>query len=79
MKDPQNGLKLKKDKIYHFHSYKNTFTGKQLTTWLVQKTGKKYRVSAVKLGQEMVKMGKIKHVADKQDFADEKYLYVFVE
>ncbi len=39
----------------------------------------KHRVEAVNLGREMVKEYKIfEHVAQKQDFADEDYLYHFI-
>jgi hypothetical protein len=72
------GLKLK-DRTQHLHLHKNTFKGNDAVDWIMQKTGHKHRVSAVKIGQEMVKLAQIRHVTDKQDFADHKYLYVFVE
>jgi len=78
MSEPQNGLKLK-DRTRHLHSYQNTFTGKEAVDWLMGKTGNKHRISAVKLGQDMLTLGKIRHVTNKQDFVDDKDLYVFVE
>jgi len=76
MRDPVTGVKLK-ERHYHLHTYHNSFVGKEAVDWIMEATGVKHRVSAIKIAQEMVKLGAFHHVTDKQEFTDEKSLYVW--
>jgi len=78
MKDPNTGVSVK-DRTYHLHHYKNVFVGKEAVAWLQQNVNLKHRVSAVKLGQELMKHG-VFHPATSvhHEFADKKYIYSFV-
>jgi len=56
---------------------KIVFVGKEAVDWIQSTTHVKHRISAVKLGQEMMKLGAFHHVTDKQEFTDEKSLYIW--
>jgi hypothetical protein len=54
------------------------FVGNEAVDWLVNSGGLLSRVEAVKLGQKLMDLQIIQHVAKQQPFADKNYFYEFV-
>ncbi|PXF45739.1 Methylglyoxal synthase [Gracilariopsis chorda] len=66
-----------KDRRHHLIKYKNCFVGSEAVDWLVAANPDRTREEAVKIGEQMRKMGLFHHVHLDHDFKDKRYFYAF--
>jgi len=67
-----------KDNRYHFRTYKRSFVGSSLVTWLAEKFSMPRR-NAVKVAGIMFECKLFIHVTESQPFRDDLYFYRFVD
>ena len=65
------------NKRYHLERYPECFVGTQAVDWVVRETGIT-REQAAQVGQTLLELGHIYHVAREQPFRDGHYFYRFV-
>eukprot|EP00959_Pyramimonas_sp_CCMP1952_P009271 193129-Pyramimonas_sp.AAC.1 len=69
------------DRMYHFHKYKNVFTGHDVVKWMMrvdpntQKALVANHEAALALGNRMRKAGLIEHVTNEHIFQDAELFY----
>ncbi len=67
------GLDIR-DRVFHLRSYRECFVGSEAIDWIVQNQGIS-REQAVVMGQRLLALGHIRHVADEHDFEDAFLFY----
>lgn len=77
MEHPVFGVDIK-DRKYILQNYQKCFLGNEAVDWFVNSGGVFSRAEAVKLGQKMMDLQIIQHVAKQQPFCDKNYFYEFV-
>jgi len=78
MNHPLYGLSIK-DRKYRFITYPSCFIGIECVDWLITNEKLFSRSEAVKLGQKLLDLQLIQHVARQQPFADKEFYYEFMQ
>jgi hypothetical protein len=77
-KEIQHTSQLVKSHSYHLINYKNSFVGRELVDWLVNRKSMT-REDAILLGKDLLRRHFIHHVTYEHDFEDEYLFYRFLE
>lgn len=67
------GLDIR-DRVFHLRTYRDCFVGAEAVEWIAQ-TQDVSRDQAVVIGQRLLALGHIRHVADEHDFEDANLFY----
>ena len=67
------GLDIR-DRVFHLRTYRECFVGSEAVDWIAQ-TRDVSREQAVVIGQRLLALGHISHVADEHDFEDANLFY----
>ncbi len=67
------GLDIR-DRVFHLRTYRECFVGNEAVDWIAQ-TQDVSREQAVVIGQRLLALGHIRHVADEHDFEDANLFY----
>ena len=67
-----------RDRVHRLQTYRQCFVGREAVDWIVQRLGVR-RSEAVRIGQRLAALDRIRHVRDEHDFDDADLFFCFVQ